>query len=135
MSYCNCSFRGPRFSGCQAAGPLPSSWHQAFKAPQLATIAKWINECTTLWATTYPTVYNTDTKIAGTRLRRPGKGRRGTILIVSTSEKEGRASLSNRNYFEGLVLRHNSAETYRHNGEVVNKLHDYLTKHPEVMKS
>lgn len=50
---------------------------------------------------------NTDRKIAGTRLIHPGKGRWGNRLVV-TERRTGR-----------VVLDHDSAETYRHNGEVV----------------
>jgi hypothetical protein len=49
---------------------------------------------------------NTDRKIAGTRLRHPGKGREGTRLIVY--DRKGK-----------VVLDHNAAETYRCNADVV----------------
>ncbi len=48
---------------------------------------------------------NTDRKIAGTRLRRPGKGRYGNRLIVK--DKAGK-----------VLIDHNAAETYRSNYEV-----------------
>lgn len=51
---------------------------------------------------------NTDRKIPGTRLRHPGKGRRGTLLIV-TDRATGQE-----------VYRHNAAETYRRNSDVTN---------------
>lgn len=50
---------------------------------------------------------NTDRKLAGTRLRHPGKGRRGTLLVV-----KDRATGQE-------VFRHNAAETYRRNSDVV----------------
>jgi len=73
--------------------------------PQLRTIAKWINQTMPGYSATVIRGYcNTDRKMAGTRLRRPGKGREGTRIIVI------KAGIT--------VLDHNAAETYRCNQEV-----------------
>jgi len=74
-------------------------------ARRLATIAKEINEVTPYTATIVRGYCNTDRKIAGTRLRWPGKGREGNRLIV-------------RDEGGNVVLDHNAAETYRMNSEV-----------------
>lgn len=82
------------------------------RCPRLATIARWVNEQFPGWEAHVERGYcNTDRKIG--RLRWPGKGRRGTRLIV---RERGQSALSR----DGLVLDHNAAETYRHNGEVLD---------------
>ena len=60
-----------------------------------------------------PGYCNTDRKVG--RLRAPGKGRRGNRLIVQDDAGK-------------VVLDHNSAETYRYNGEVEYWLTDWLEK-------
>ncbi len=80
------------------------------KARRLAVIAEDIRA-------TFPqflvflrdTIFNTDRKIPGTRLRREGKGRKGKILEVFDYSKPPR---------ERLIFSHNSGETYRTNSEV-----------------
>ena len=76
-------------------------------ARRLGTVAHWINEHhgkEGYQARIEPGFCNTDRKIPGTRLRHPGKGRRGNKLVVTKNGVE--------------VLTHNSAETYRNNHEV-----------------
>ncbi len=74
------------------------------RAPRLAIIAAAINRYGHGWSAETSEGYcNTDRKIG--RLRRAGKGRRGTVIRI---------------FWRGqLRLTHNSAETYRCNAEVV----------------
>ena len=75
-------------------------------ARRLKTLAKEINDNLPGYTAEIVEGYcNTDRKIAGTRIRSPGKGREGNRLIVKDSNGK-------------VVLDHNAAETYRHNGEV-----------------
>lgn len=80
------------------------------RAPTLAALARQINAALpSLEAIAEPGkgYCNTDSRVAGTRFRREGRGRWGTLLTVrvrATGE---------------VLFRHNAAETYRHNGEVV----------------
>lgn len=113
-------------------GIFPARFYE--RAPRLATIAKWVNEHTTLSAWLEGGFCDTDRKLAGTRLRRPGKGRYGNHLFVtSDAQFAGRVQRWNRDWYAAIVIDHNAAETYRYNGEVIDKLHDYLTKHPEAL--
>ena len=74
--------------------------------PRLKTIAKMINENMPGYAAEIVKGYcNTDRKMAGTRLRWPGKGRTGNRIIV---KKDG-----------VVIFDHNGAETYRCNQEVM----------------
>jgi hypothetical protein len=74
-------------------------------ARRLKTIAKWINENMYGYhAYIKRGYYNTDRKISGTRLRRPGHGRYGNRLVVVHNGR--------------IVYDHNAAETYRRNWEV-----------------
>jgi hypothetical protein len=78
--------------------------------PRLHTIARLINDrCRGFHAEVVEGYCSTDTKIAGTRLRRPGKGRRGNRLVVY--DRKGR-----------IILDHNSAVPYRTNSEVLEKI-------------
>ncbi len=77
------------------------------KARRLPAIAKFINE--NFKNQGYEAVIkegfcDTDRKIAGTRLRHPGKGRYGNKLVVKKDGQE--------------IFSHNAAETYRTNDEV-----------------
>ena len=82
------------------------------RARQLSEIAREINERFPLLVATIEEGYcNTDRKIKGTRLRHPGKGRTGNRLIVRWRDLSVLDPQSK-------VFDHNSAETYRHNGEV-----------------
>ncbi len=80
------------------------------KARKLAVIAEDIKA-------TFPqyeiilrdTVFNTDRKIPGTRLRSIGKGRKGKILEVYDRSQP---------YPQRPIFSHNSGETYRTNSEV-----------------
>lgn len=60
---------------------------------------------------------STDRKLTGTRLRHPGKGRRGNRLVV----KRGPV----------VLVDHDSSETYRENGEALEKV-ARLAKHPDA---
>lgn len=85
------------------------------KARRLKQIAAWINENRQeLVATAEPSMCNTDRKIG--RLRWPGKGRKGSRIIVRR-KKTGE-----------VLLDHNSAETYRSNKEVELWLDHYESK-------
>lgn len=87
-------------------------------ARRLTTIAKYIQEHVKgLSACAYPTFSSTDSPIAGTRLRRPGKGRSGYALVVWVTWMRS-SPPSHRAYDEGVVLIHDSSETYRTNNEV-----------------
>lgn len=121
----------------------PKAWDD--KAPRLKKIAEWVNEHTTLFAEMERGYCNTDQKIAGTRLRRPGKGRRGTRLkvwanmghrlsavTIITTKKEKKLR---EKYGLYPLLDHNAAETYRSNDEVIYWLHNYLRDNPKALKS
>ncbi len=71
---------------------------------------------------------NTDRKIKGTRLRRPGKGRTGNRIIVRWRHLP---TLDPRS----VVFDHNSAETYRYNGEVEQWLREKAPKLTNPPKS
>lgn len=106
------------------------------KFRRLATIAKWINENLAAHgfrAVVIPGYCNTDSHIAGTRFRRPGKGRYGSHLLVFRKSEAKEPGFITLNPYriseplaegEWLVLSHNSAETYRKNSEV----EDWLEK-------
>jgi hypothetical protein len=84
----------------------------SMKARRLKVIAEEINRLYPMFTAKIEAGYsNTDRKIVGSRLRVPGKGRRGNRLVVrwrSLSQFDPRS----------LVLDHNAAEAYRYNGEV-----------------
>lgn len=74
---------------------------------------------------------NTDRDIPGTRLRRPGKGRTGTLLTVrrrlpktcsgrSHDYRLGESCSYCGERRDGIVFQHNAAETYRRNQDVVD---------------
>jgi hypothetical protein len=90
------------------------------RAPRLSQIAALVNEhfpkgysatVTNSWS-------STDRKIPGTRLRHPGKGRRGNRLLVRRGTE--------------TVVDHDASETYRENGEALEKV-ARLVKHPDAM--
>jgi hypothetical protein len=89
------------------------------RAPRLAQIATLVNEH-------FPKGYtaevisswsSTDRKIPGTRQRHPGKGRRGNRLFVRLNG--------------ALLVDHDSSETYRENGEALEKV-ARLIGHPSA---
>jgi hypothetical protein len=88
------------------------------RAPQLATLAKFIEAEIKGVRTRLEEGYcNTDRKPRGLRyITRPGKGRRGTQLKVFGAKGV-------------CIFDHNSAETYRHNSEVVRWIRDQLEGH------
>lgn len=123
--------------------PVPQEWLN--RAPQLPTIAKWINANTTLFAEIDKGYCNTDRKIPGTRMIHPGKGRTGNRIKVYECEAHrfelARMPFSpyakvqpERKYPNGPLRDHNSAETYRTNSEVVEWLKGYLEKNPKALK-
>jgi predicted nucleic acid-binding Zn-ribbon protein len=57
---------------------------------------------------------NTDRKIPGTRLRRPGKGRAGTRIIVRDPRQRDETWM----HLPVVLLDHDNAETYRRASEV-----------------
>lgn len=114
------------------------------RAPSLRILAMRIEHLfPDLVAIVYPANHprggfcNTDRKIPGTRLRRPGKGRRGSRLMVSWRPGHGpgaacrESAVGKHSYGIGphcmncgehrddLVFEHNAAETYRTNADVV----------------
>ena len=89
------------------------------RAPRLSAIAAWINGLANGYTAEVVRGHcNTDRKIAGTRLRRVGKGREGNRLIVRDPSGE-------------KVIDHNAAETYRTNSEAVDKAERLFGKMPE----
>lgn len=114
----------------------PNKWND--KAPRLATIAKWINDHTTMVAEVKRSHVSTDRKHSGSRLSWPGKGRSGNRIKVWEDEAHWRNNPTG--YFpvgdsklRAPLLDHDSAETYRRNCEVVRWLRDHLRDHPEVL--
>ena len=77
------------------------------RSPRLTTIAKAINASGTGYTATIERGHcNTDRHPKGVRWRIPGKGREGNEIII-------------RDPNGNIVKRHNAAETYRRNSEVV----------------
>jgi hypothetical protein len=97
-------------------------------APRLAQLAEFINDrCgSKVVATCTPSETNTDRKYKGSRLRWPGKGRRGNALKVNARIE---LRLSGFLYGGGpdtfekgqTIFEHDSSETYRYNAEAVRK--------------
>lgn len=80
--------------------------------PRLSTLAKFIRETwPTLKVTLVPWTTSTDRK-AG-RLRIPGRGREGKLLTVQDPAQDPHGF-----GLHGVLLRHESGDPYRHNGEV-----------------
>ena len=77
------------------------------RGKRLKTLARFIEEHLGLKTEIVEGYCNTDRHIPGTRLRHVGKGRYGNKLIIKDQK-------------EKVVFEHNSAETYRYNGEVVD---------------
>jgi len=73
-------------------------------------------------ATAEPVTTNTDTKVAGTRFRRIGRGRNGLRLIIWVNGGS-RLDPTNRLY------EHESSETYRRHSEAREWIEKNLTKH------
>jgi hypothetical protein len=68
---------------------------------------------------------NTDRKIPGTRLRRPGKGRKGARIIVRDPSRRDDTWLRQPR----VLLDHNNAETYRRTSEVRDWIERYAVEH------
>lgn len=120
----------------QYESPYRCSFFETDKRParKLPKIAAWINEhLPELEARTESVTECTDTEIAGTRLRRPGKGRKGTRLGVYKRMEIGgpvRAT-GHVSRHSPWLLYHSSGETYRRNYEVEEWLQDYLRERPK----
>lgn len=84
-------------------------------APRLSTLAEQIaNQLKGVTVKLDATEVNTDTKVGGSCLRNPGKGRTGKLLQVFVDGKE--------------VYSHNSAQTYSNNAEVVKWLKESVIR-------
>jgi len=66
-------------------------------------------------------VTNTDTKVAGTRFRRIGRGRQGLVLEIWLADPPPRLPFEERRLY-----RHESSETYRRHGEARRWIEDNL---------
>jgi hypothetical protein len=89
---------------------------------RLSTIAAWINaNLPELEAKIERSSCNTDTKVAGTRFLRRGKGRRGNRLKVFRRQGGEVSKIGERR----PIFDHNAAETYRTNDDVERWLHNY----------
>lgn len=98
-------------------------------ARKLTTIAKYINEHVKgLSAYVEKSFTSTDRPIAGTRLRHRGKGRRGYRLIVWVTDLVAGRPDPYRGYDRGVLLIHDSSETYRSNDEVEDWLSTWESK-------
>jgi hypothetical protein len=92
------------------------------KARRLSVIAAYINaHCPGLHARIEHETVNTDRHI-GYHLRHPGKGRRGTRLLVEDLTRMTRTG-------HPVVLDHHAAETYRCNDEVERWLARWEANH------
>lgn len=82
--------------------------------PRLPALAQFIRET---WPKLHVTLEHwttsTDRKLPGTRVRWPGKGRKGRMLKVVDPKLDPQGF-----GYHGILLQHESGETYRHNGEV-----------------
>jgi len=82
--------------------------------PRLPALAQFIRETwSDLRVTLEPWTTNTDRKFQDSRIRWPGKGRKGKRLKVVDPKKDPTGF-----GYHGILLQHESGETYRHNGEV-----------------
>jgi hypothetical protein len=109
------------------------------KPRRLAAIAAWVNEHTALLglrAVVRKTSVSTDSKIAGTRLRRVGKGRKGNeIEFWATRTLEVPGHFGPNTVIAGaLAHSHNAAETYRSNDEVERWLARYVKTLPAATR-
>ena len=82
-------------------------------------LASWINDQKlvdkrgySVVARTSSVVTNTDTKVAGTRFRRVGRGRKGLLLEIWLANPPARVPFEERRLY-----RHESSETYRKHSE------------------
>lgn len=78
---------------------------QPIRCPTLKKMADFISSVLGHRTAISKSYTNTDTNIAGTRLRRLGRGRRGNKIEVFGDNGE-------------VIFRHDSSETYRNNCEV-----------------
>ena len=90
--------------------PLTRNHHQ---------LASWINDQKLVNDRGYPVVArtssvvtSTDTKVAGTRFRRVGRGRKGLLLEIWLADPPERVPFEERRLY-----RHESSETYRKHSE------------------
>lgn len=106
-----------------------AKWNPGFNEkpipPRLLVLARFIREMwPELTVTLEPWTTSTDRKLTGTRLVHPGKGRKGKRLEVRC-RPPGRDP-----YNHGVILRHESGEAYRHNGNVCEWIVKRLDSHP-----
>jgi hypothetical protein len=102
---------------------FPSTWQTS--TPRLRTIARWVNEHTTLSASVEKSRYCTDRtiRIKGRNFRKPGKGRDGNLLRICSGDD-----------LTTLYSQH-SADTYRRNKDVLVWLRSYLKDNPSALRS
>ena len=133
LSYWRDSFvKGARGKTVRAGGTSGGSGKVKARPRRLKQIADEINARFPLLVATIEKGYcNTDRKLAGTRLIHRGKGREGNRLIVRWRHLSVLDPQSK-------VFDHNSAETYRYNGEVedwVREKAPQLIEPPEPRES
>lgn len=92
------------------------------RPPSLKQLAVFINEYVPgLKAEAIKVTESTDRQLVGTRMRIPGKGSEGYLIEIRSDT--------------GIIKTHNSAETYRHNGEIVRWIAEWIgMKHKEAFK-
>lgn len=71
---------------------------------------------------------STDQKIRGTRLRRPGKGRKGVRLLLRLRDAKNEPDFWRKD--TTVIFRHDTAETYRRHDEARRWIIDNLRKSP-----
>jgi len=85
--------------------------------PRLTTLVKFIRKTRPdLRVTLRNWTTSTDRKVQGSRLRWPGKGRKGKLLEIRDPKREHLNGGIVRD--ADLLLRHESGDCYRHNGDV-----------------
>lgn len=88
-------------------------------------LARWVNERglvddqgRAVVARVERVTTSTDTKVAGTRFRRPGRGRRGLVLKIWLARvPESQSQVWPQSVREALLFSHESSETYRRHAE------------------
>lgn len=92
------------------------------RCPSLTQLAEFINDEFPMFdAKVQASWSSTDRQLAGTRFRKPGKGRRGNRIIVRATEAVKITGMMRRQdeFNPGdIVFQHDGSETYRRNSEV-----------------
>lgn len=92
------------------------------RCPSLTQLAEFINdEFPMLDAKVLASWSSTDRNLAGTRFRKPGKGRRGNKIVVRATAAVKITGMFRRidDFNPGeIVFQHDASETYRRNSEV-----------------